>query len=227
MRCSRAHCARRQRIGLTRSNGVVGQVGGVPADGEGVVGSPESPFPDDPALRAAAARLRHEWRLDEEETARDAFAAWRHTRTLEQVLRESMARGDRVEVRVHGHELRGVIVDLAHDLLSLREAPGRPRVDLRHGADVPLAVRVLVPAVAQGRVGGGEDGDFRGRLLGREESEEPCRVYLVGEPEPLVGRIVVGDDVVDVIADDGTTWCVRQAAIVALTTARDDAASRA
>jgi hypothetical protein len=184
-------------------------------------GSPASPFPDDPALRAAAARLRHEWRIDEEEANRDAYVAWRHTRTLEQVLRESMARGDRVEVRVQGHDMRGVIVDLAHDLVSLREAPGRPRMDIRLGADVAFAMRIVATAITEGRVGGGEDGDFRGRLMAREESEEPSRVYVVGERSAFVGRIVVGNDVVDVIGADGTTWCVGLAAIVAVSTARD------
>jgi hypothetical protein len=179
-------------------------------------------FADDPELRDAAARARHDWRVEQEETARDAYVAWRHTRTLDDVLRDCMARGDRVEVQVHGHAFRGVIVDVAHDLVSLREDPGRPPVDVRRAAGVPLAVRVVAHAVAPGRRGGGEDGDFRGRLHAREDGGETCCVYLVGDVEPRRGRVAPGEGCAVVRGDDGRdTWCAL-AAIVAITTAPDD-----
>jgi hypothetical protein len=180
-------------------------------------------FADDPELRDAAARARHDWRVEQEETARDAYVAWRHTRTLDDVLRECMARGDRVEVHVHGHAFRGVIVDLAPDLVSLRDDEGRPRVDVRRSADVPLAVRLVARAVTHGRRGGGEDGDFRGRLHAREDGDDACCVYVVGEREPRRGRVAPGDGCVVITHDDGTeTWCAL-AAVVAVTTAPEDA----
>lgn len=177
------------------------------------------PFPDDPSLLAAAARARHEWRVEQEEAARDAYVVWRHTRSLDDVLRESMARGDRVEVRVHGHAWVGVIVDLAPDLVSLREQPGRPRVDIRRSAAVPLVVRVVEPAVTAGRAGGGEDGDFRGRLRAREDAGDPCRVHLVGEADPRVARVAPGDGMVVLVDAGGRESSCALAAVIAITSA--------
>ncbi len=179
-------------------------------------------FGDDPDLREAAARARHDWRVEHEETARDAYVAWRHTRTLDAVLRESMSRGDTVELRVHGHAFRGIIVDLAGDLVSVREADGMPRVDVRRAPGAPLTLHVIARAVTHGRRGGGEDGDFSGRLHAREDGGERCSVFLAGAREPLEGRVAPGADCAVVTHDDGTeTWCAL-GAIVAVTTAPDE-----
>ncbi len=182
------------------------------------------PFPDDPTLRAAAAGVRHDWRMEGEATARDAYAVWRHARTMHDALRECMARGDRVEVRMHGHRFEGVIVDLAADLVSVRDA-NRPRVDVHLGAlggtasGAPLLVRVLEPAYAPGRTGGGFDGDFRGRLHAREANDEPVRVFVAGERDPLLGRVTPARDALVVTsAEGGETWCALSA-VVAIATA--------
>lgn len=173
---------------------------------------------DDAELRAAAAHVRDEWRNEEETLARDAFVVWRHRRTLPDVLREHMARGDRIELRVHGHTFTGVVVALGADVISLRDER-RPRVDVRFGAAVPIEVTLLARAVDGGRSGPYPDGGFRGRLLAREADGQPCRVELVDRPDPVVATVAPGDGVVFLAALDGTTSTVTLDAVVAVSSA--------
>jgi hypothetical protein len=169
-------------------------------------------FGDDPDLRDAAAQARHEWRVEQDDAARDAYTLWRRTRSLDDGLREAMARGDRVEVSIAPHVFVGTIVAVADDLVAVRDRPGRPRVDVRRGTDVALVVRVIEAAADPGRPAGrDDDGGFVGRLRSRDAAAERCAVRL--------GRVGALDGAVVIVDDDGReTWCAL-GAVVAVTSA--------
>lgn len=164
------------------------------------MGQMTDPF-DDAELRARAAALRAEWRDDEEEWTRAAFERWEHGRTLVDVARDCMHRGDTVVIITAGVAFRGEIVAVGAD--TARVAVDRERaVDVNLAGDAPVVLRV------DGRVRtrGSHDTDgartFRARLLEREVDD---RVEL-GAPvlaESLVGTLRVSADHVRIRTRDG------------------------
>ena len=76
----------------------------------------ELPRPELDAPSDVGAAMREEWRVEQEEITRDAAEVWQHARTLLDVAREYMHRGDRVVVTAAGHRIPGD-VDLAAQLL--------------------------------------------------------------------------------------------------------------
>ncbi|HEX5614344.1 MAG TPA: hypothetical protein VFZ83_04255 [Acidimicrobiia bacterium] len=154
---------------------------------------------DELALRAS---LRAEWRAEQEALIDDAAEEWRHQRTLAEVARECMHRGDRVRVVVRGHQLHGEVLEVGHDLLSLRTATGR--VDVHLDASVPVLVQP-----ERAKSGGARDvagaGSFRSALLARE-TNGPVVLGTTIADDALEGRLVVGHDHVCVIDDERETF---------------------
>ncbi len=117
------------------------------------------------ALAAAGAAAREEWRSEQEAAARDAVEQWQHARTLVDVAREYMHRGDRVAITVAGHHATGEIVEVARDRLAVFD--GDRRIDVHLHDALPLALRVVERARAGGR-SGTRAVSFRARLLEME-----------------------------------------------------------
>lgn len=151
----------------------------------------------DAGLRARAAELRAEWRAEEEEWSRAALESFEHSRTLVDVLRTAMHRGDDVVLGSGGDAVRGVLAHVGDDWCMVH-APG--------GAiDVPVcATAPLVRVVERSRRGGTSGAPtaaraWRARLFEHEMGRDPC-VLAVAGGERLVGRLRVGSD--HVIVDE-------------------------
>jgi hypothetical protein len=63
--------------------------------------------------------MREEWRTEQEAVTHDAAEQWRHSRTLLDLARDHMHRGDLVAVTAAGHEAVGEIVEVARDRIAL------------------------------------------------------------------------------------------------------------
>jgi hypothetical protein len=119
-------------------------------------------FAGDPDLGLSAGALREQWRLEEEEYARAAEQQWAHDRTLLDVARELMHRGDTVAIEMADTMFTGIVVAVGGDYLQLLTSGGP--VDVCIGG-TPLVLRVLERASAGGcRVIPGSQ-TFRARLL--------------------------------------------------------------
>jgi hypothetical protein len=95
-----------------------------------------------------------------------------------------------------------VVIEVDDDLLSLRD-PARGRTDIRLDPAPKLLLRVFAEAVAPGCTPPLPSGGFRGRMLAAEANATHYSVCVRGMTEPLEGRIVVGFDHLDVVADEG------------------------
>lgn len=142
------------------------------------------------------AALRAEWRADEEEWTRAAVERWRHERTLLDVLREHMHRGDTVALRLPHVTLTGMVSAVGEDLFAV--ASGDARVDVQIGERTPLVVRVVERARAGGTRGNAVT-TFRARLLELETGGQEVDVATTAG-DVLHGRLGVGSD--HVIVDD-------------------------
>jgi hypothetical protein len=146
------------------------------------------------------ARLRGEWRAEQEAAARDAVEAWAQGRALVDVLRDHMHRGDTLAVTVGGVRFTGVADEVGADLLALRTAAGR--VDVQLAPTVPVLVEVAGRAARGGHRGADvAGGSFRQALVRRAGAD--VVVGVVGAPEPLAGRLAVGADHVTVATRGG------------------------
>jgi hypothetical protein len=156
---------------------------------------------DDLELDDVAATIRAVWRADEAEWSRAAWEAWEHERTLVDVARDAMHRGDTVAALLPGRTFRGPIAAVGVDHVRIRTGDGL--VDVRVTADSQLGLRV----VASARTGGvrGERGvaTFRARLL---QLEAECAVVELGltRGDDAVGRLRIGRDQVSVDDRDGS-----------------------
>ena len=165
----------------------------------------ELPLDDD--LRARAAELRRQWRADEEEWSRAALEHFRHGRTLVDVLRAVMHRGDVVELAAV--TVRGVVTHVAEDWCRLDAA----------GAVVELPVTIASPVVRvverfpRGGCGGapGAPTTWRARLLELEVAQTPCAVRLT-TGELLTGPVSVGGDHV-MVGEDAEAFYVPMGAL--------------
>src|SRR5262245_4577981 len=122
----------------------------------------------DPRTRAevadAAAAAAAQWRADEEAWAAAALAQWRHQRSLVDVAREHLHRGDTLTVSWSDTSttFTGAIVGVGTDLLALSAVGAR--VDIALGSHVPIVWRVVRRARDGGSRGHALD-SLRARLL--------------------------------------------------------------
>ena len=154
---------------------------------------------DDAALATAAA-LRAEWRADHAEWTRAALEVWEHERTLVDVARSCLHRGDTVALEFPGRTFTGVLTAVGDDVARLAIADGS--VDAHLTSSNPgLVLRVLQPARA-----GGDRGDptvvtFRARLLQLEGTM--VELAVGGREATLRGTLGVGRDQLSVVDRDG------------------------
>jgi hypothetical protein len=144
-----------------------------------------------------AASLRSVWRSEAEAAEADALEAYRHARTVPELLRDVAARGARVVVIAGGRRFTGEIIAVSDDLLSL-DASGR-RVDLVIDASHPSVVDVM-PSSAPGAVAPRAPTSLRARLFEVEAAGSRHEVG-VRTGEAVTGRLIVGAD--HVVVDDG------------------------
>jgi hypothetical protein len=151
-------------------------------------------------LRARAAELRREWQADEELWARVALERFQHARSLLDVLRDAMHRGDVVLLGAGPAPLRGVVAHVGTDWCALDTVSGP--VDVHVAGDGAPLVRVVERAVAGGRTRDpGAAASWRARLLEHETAGRRCAVGLAGDLV-TVGRLRLGADHLAVVGDE-------------------------
>ena len=168
----------------------------------------------DPLDRAhlgdAAAAVRAEWRADEEEWTRAAVERWQHRRTLLDVIRECMLRGDTIALRLGDITFTGLVQGMGDDLVALDARGGR--VDVRVDEHTPIVVRVHERART-----GGTRGDaitnFRARLLELEMDGLNVEIGADAAGGVVGGDITVGRDHVIVHHDEEAETVIALAAV--------------
>jgi hypothetical protein len=156
---------------------------------------------DEPEL-AAAHTVRAAWRADEEVWARAALVRWEHERTLVDVLRDCMHRGDTVAVGFASCTFTGVLAAVGHDVARIATPAGG--VDLRVDATMPAVVRVVRPARGGGARGDDTVSTFVARL--RQLEGTPVRLGVDAGDE-VAGALGLGRDHVSVTdRDDARTY---------------------
>src|SRR5713101_2143013 len=130
----------------------------------------------DAELHDAGARVRAAWRADEEEWTRAAWEAWEHERTLADVARDAMHRGDVVVAILTSRTFRGLVMAVGVDLVRIAAPDGV--VDLRLMADSPLTFRIVAPAREGGSRGEVGVATFRARLLQLEADHTAVELGL-------------------------------------------------
>lgn len=153
---------------------------------------------DDEGL-AAAAGLRAEWRADEEAWTRAALERWEHDRTLLDVLRACMHRGDTVALAFPGRTFRGVVSAVGADLARVETVDGS--VDAHLCPTAVLSLCVVATARAGGDRGDPSVATFRARLLQLEGNVVQLGVRV--SDGALAGELRVGRDHVSVVDRDG------------------------
>ncbi|MGH9050193.1 MAG: hypothetical protein ACRDY4_10720 [Acidimicrobiia bacterium] len=167
-----------------------------------------------PDLGAAAGSMREAWRAEEEEWSRAAAAQWTHGRSLVDVARDLMHRGDTVAVTAAGATFTGEVTDVGFDVLRLRTASDVVDVQLalltRGGGErrharvaAPVVLRVIARARSGGRSAGGGPETFRARLLEHEAGAVEVSIGSTLLGEDLRGTLTVGRDQVRVCDRDG------------------------
>jgi hypothetical protein len=166
-----------------------------------------------PELGAATGSMREAWRTEEEEWSRAAAAQWAHGRSLVDVARELMHRGDTVSVTAGGAVFTGAVTDVGVDVMRVHTAAGAVDVQLaavttgsgeqRHiRLPAPVVLRVVERARSGGRSSGG-GGTFRARLLEHEADGIELAVGSALLGDDLYGTVTVGRDQVRVCDRDG------------------------
>jgi hypothetical protein len=153
----------------------------------------------DDADLALAAAVRAEWRADELEWTRAALEQWEHERTLADVLRACMHRGDTVAFEFPARTFVGVVTAVADDVVRLATTDGS--VDAQVGPTCAFLLRVVEPARAGGQRGDETIATFRARLLELEGAV--TRVGVAARTDELAGRLGVGRDQISVVDRDG------------------------
>jgi hypothetical protein len=158
----------------------------------------------------AAGAARSEWRADEDAWTRAAVERWEHERTIVDVARECMHRGDTVTVQFSHRLFSGRVSAVGDDFFSLDLVDGRAHVSSTRDADFVLRIAGRARA-------GGERGDdvttMRVRLL---ELETACRDVELGTADMGVvarGQLRVGRDHVLVRAPDTVETVVPMASV--------------
>ncbi len=156
----------------------------------------------------AAAAVRAEWRAEEERWSLAALEQWEHGRTLADVVRDCMHRGDSVTLTyadvVWTGSLRAVGTDVA------RLDRGGIRVDVRLAADAPFVLRPH-PGTDDGTRGDATVTTFTARL--RElDGTTVCIGTLTGEIEGMMRtgrdqvRVIDGSAGVAYVPADSIWW---------------------
>jgi len=159
----------------------------------------DAEHPDDaPDVVALSASLRAEWQAEQAALTHEAAEEWLHGRTLVEIARECLHRGDRMRATVWSQQFSGEVLEVGTDLLALRTTSGR--VDVHLHPAVPV---VLQPERARrgGSRGVAATGSFRGALLAREASGAVVIGTTIAE-HPFEGRLIVGRDHVCVVDGD-------------------------
>jgi hypothetical protein len=166
-----------------------------------------------------AAAVRAEWRAEEEAWARAALERWEHGRGLDDVLRDSMQRGDRVVFTFPTVAWTGAIVAVGSDVA--RVDAGDVPVDVPLAAAAPFVLRVQ-----SGRSGlSGRSGHSRGPRVtdplttfrARLRELDGTRVCIGTPSGPLEGSVRVGRDQLRLVDREGavayvpadSVWWVR------------------
>jgi hypothetical protein len=127
----------------------------------------------DPHLDRVAAAMDAEVRAEQAAYEAEALRAERRRRSLGDVARELVVRGDLVEVVVAGQRLRGTPVHAGRDHLAL--ATPRGQVDVALGAMTCLEVLARRPG---GAAAGAGPATFRARMTEHEVAASPVVVLL-------------------------------------------------
>jgi hypothetical protein len=152
-----------------------------------------------PDLALAGAAMRAEWRDEEEEWMRAAAQHWAHGRSVHDVARDLMHRGDTIEAVAAGRSFTGPIEFVGDDFVELRTANGRVDVrtvqsDGRGETMAPVVLRVVHKARAGGHRGVPGATTLRARLLEREASSRPAVLGSVLLADEVRGHVGVGRD---------------------------------
>lgn len=157
--------------------------------------------------------MREEWRAEQESATLDAAEQWRHSRSLLDLARDHMHRGDRVAITVAGHRCVGEIVEVARDRIALLDVGGSAaRADVHVIDVVPLAFTVVERALSGGR-SSARTLTFRARLLELEAAGAPVVIATALGPDRHTGILGVGTDHVVTTAADGTETVISLSAI--------------
>jgi hypothetical protein len=143
------------------------------------------------SLGDAGAAARAEWRADEEAWTRTAVEQWRHNRTMRDVLRDAMHRGDRLAFVLPAITFVGSATGVGDDVAVLDTIDGP--VDINVSDQSLLVVRVLERAHAGGTRGASVT-TLRARALELETETCDVRIGCCGAPTVLEGRVQVGRD---------------------------------
>lgn len=142
-------------------------------------------------------------RAEAEDSERLAAQAARRGRSLADVARELMARGDTVTVAVPGRWFTGVIIHASGDLLTLRAAGGSVDVNLR----APAHLQVVQRARSGGLAGSDGASSFKARLFEIEMAGELVTLGCLTVGEEVRGRIAaVGVDHLVWQSGGGREW---------------------
>jgi hypothetical protein len=160
----------------------------------------------------AASVVRAEWRADEEEWTRAGVERWRHERSLLDLLRECMHRGDTIALTLPFAMVTftGCVTGVGDDFVTITFPDGP--VDVRGDDDASLVVRVSARARS-----GGTRGDalttFRARLLELEMGEREVEVGMRATADVVRGQLTVGRDHVILHDRDAVDTMIALAAV--------------
>jgi len=143
----------------------------------------------------AAAAARAEWRAEEESWIRAAHERWEHGRSLVDVVRDCMHRGDRVTFVLSSTTVAGAVVAVGTDVARVATVEGA--VDVAISSASPVVVRVA-PGRNPGTRGDGTVTTFAARL---RELDGAVVDVAANDGDELRGRLRRGRDHVRV--DDG------------------------
>ncbi|HEX5588267.1 MAG TPA: hypothetical protein VFZ17_13225 [Acidimicrobiia bacterium] len=165
----------------------------------------------DGTLARVGAAARAEWRADEEEWSAAALEQWRHGRTLVDVAREHLHRGDVIAIDLlsPSPSLQGAVIGVATDLIAVDAFTGRVDVHVAH--DAPIAWRI-VERVADGGTRGLDLDGFRARLLELEAAATRVEVGVATSDAPQRGLLTVGRDHVG-LEDRDASWVISLSAL--------------
>ncbi|MDH3303133.1 MAG: hypothetical protein OES24_21735 [Acidimicrobiia bacterium] len=169
---------------------------------------------DNPELEALAAELRQriarELRWEAEDVESETLKQVLRERTLSDVARESMARGDVIAASTPTLTVVGTISHARGDLAIV--ATGHALVSVNLAG--PVTLRCVETASSGGTSSSGGSGSFKARLAEFEMTGELVGLVVATLPDMLVGRITVtAADHIVVRGAGSTEWFVRFADI--------------
>jgi len=161
-------------------------------------------------MRATAAEARADWRADEQHWSSAALEQWRHTRTLVDLARDHLHRGDMIALQWPGATaaVAGRVIGVSDDAVAVATFAGRVDVVVAPGTAISWRV---VESATRGGSRGIAPLTFRARLL--ELESLACEVDIAHlDGEIVSGVLRVGRDHVQVVAP-GATWVIAVSAL--------------